>query len=75
MKLQKHQLDVGIVQKKPADLHFYPYRTEIIQKLQENDYECRRCCEKSALSTDEPEFSGNLSMNHEAHFDLDGYVD
>jgi hypothetical protein len=58
------------------DLHFYPYKIQLTQELQENDHIRRRDWSTRVLQLirDDPQFWRKIIMSDEAHFDLAGFV-
>lgn len=58
------------------DLHFHPYKLQIVQELKDNDYQLRlNLCHKfMELMNQDNEFLDGLWMSDEAHFHLTGYV-
>lgn len=58
------------------DFHHHPYKIQVVQALNENDYVSRRlfCEQFLALINENEDIVHNLWMSDEAHFHLSGYV-
>lgn len=58
------------------DLHHHPYKIQVVQALNENDYVSRRrfCEQFLALINENEDIVHNLWMSDEAYFHLPGYV-
>lgn len=58
------------------DLHFHPYKIQVVQELKESDYNRRVmfCDEILTLKNEVPNLSDLLIMSDEAHFYLSGHV-
>lgn len=58
------------------DLHFHPYKLQVVQALNDTDFAGRRqfCETLLRMIEGDDEFVHNLWMSDEAHFHLSGYV-
>ena len=58
------------------DLHFHPYKLQIVQKLDPRDYDIRMqyCRNVLHMINTDDQFLNNLIMTDEAHFYLSGFV-
>ena len=58
------------------DLHLFPYKIQLTQKLLPQDHASRRAYANNMLQlvNDNPDFHEKIIMSDEAHFHLDGYV-